>query len=151
MKEQLTRPALPYDFTIYMLCRRYSICMYNYRVYNNLFWIFYKEMEYRLQSMYNHMVGRATSVISPFYFMLLDSPLCKPMSGQICFFCFPLKVNSSFVLQIEENKSRKEISFQDWTRWYPPRGYSDKGLRVTLNIFLFIKYFLVFLQLFAYP
>ena len=28
-------------------------------------------MEYRLQSMYNHMVERAASVISPFYFILL--------------------------------------------------------------------------------
>ena len=28
-------------------------------------------MEYRLQIMYNHMVGRAESVISPFYFILL--------------------------------------------------------------------------------
>ena len=29
-------------------------------------------MEYRLQSMYNHMVGRAASVLSPFYSILLD-------------------------------------------------------------------------------
>ena len=28
-------------------------------------------MEYRLQSMYNHMVGRAASVVSPFYFISL--------------------------------------------------------------------------------
>ena len=28
-------------------------------------------MKYRLQSMYNHMVGRAASGISPFYFILL--------------------------------------------------------------------------------
>ena len=27
-------------------------------------------MEYRLQSMYNHMVGRTASVISPFYSLL---------------------------------------------------------------------------------
>ena len=32
----MTRPALPYDYTIYMLCRRYSICIRNYREYNNL-------------------------------------------------------------------------------------------------------------------
>ena len=45
--------------------------MYNYRVYNNLFWIFLIQMEYRLQSMYNHMVGRVVSVLSPFYLILL--------------------------------------------------------------------------------
>ena len=44
--------------------------MYNYRVYNNLFWIFLIQMEYRLQCMYNHMVGRAASVVSPFYSLL---------------------------------------------------------------------------------
>ena len=27
-------------------------------------------MEYRLQSMYNHMVGRTASVVSPFYSLL---------------------------------------------------------------------------------
>ena len=29
------------------------------------------QMEYRLQSMYYHMVGRAASVVSPFYSVLL--------------------------------------------------------------------------------
>ena len=29
-------------------------------------------MEYRLQSMYNHMVGRAASGVSPFYSLLTD-------------------------------------------------------------------------------
>ena len=29
------------------------------------------QMEYRLQSMYNHMVERVPSVVSPFYFILL--------------------------------------------------------------------------------
>ena len=29
-------------------------------------------MEYRLQSMYNHMVGRTASVVSPFYSLLPD-------------------------------------------------------------------------------
>jgi len=29
------------------------------------------QMVYRLQSMHNHMVGRAASVVSPFYFILL--------------------------------------------------------------------------------
>ena len=52
--------------------------MYNDRVYNNLFWIFLIQMEYRLQSMYieyNHMVGRAAPVVSPFYFILLERGL----------------------------------------------------------------------------
>ena len=31
-------------------------------------------MEYRLQSMYNHMVGRTESVISPFYSLLPATP-----------------------------------------------------------------------------
>ena len=44
--------------------------MYIYRIYNNLFWIFLLQMEYRLQSMYNHMVGRTASVVSPFYSIL---------------------------------------------------------------------------------
>ena len=30
-------------------------------------------MEYRLQSMYNHMVGRTASVVSPFYSLLPDT------------------------------------------------------------------------------
>ena len=51
--------------------------MYNYRVYNNLFRIFLIEMEYRLQSMYDYMVERAASVVSPFYSILLDSYLSK--------------------------------------------------------------------------
>ena len=45
--------------------------MYKYRVNNNLFWIFLIQMKYRLQSMYNHMVGRAASFVSPFYSILL--------------------------------------------------------------------------------
>ena len=32
--------------------------------------IYLIQMEYRLQSMYNHMVGRTASVISPFYSLL---------------------------------------------------------------------------------
>ena len=68
----------PYHMILHV-CRRYSIwirnicLMYKNRVYNNLFWIFLIQMEYRLQSMYNHMVGRAASFVSPFYFILLDS------------------------------------------------------------------------------
>ena len=29
-------------------------------------------MKYRLQSLYNHLVGRAASIVSPFYFKLLE-------------------------------------------------------------------------------
>ena len=59
---------------LYMLCRRYFIwirniwLMYNYRVYNNLFWIFLIQMD------------RANRVIciSPFYFILLaNSTRCR--------------------------------------------------------------------------
>ena len=32
--------------------------------------VFLIQMEYRLQSMYNHMVGRSASVGSPFYSLL---------------------------------------------------------------------------------
>ena len=76
LKGDTTDPARP-TIWLNMLCRRYSIfirnicLMYNYRVYNNLFWIFLIQMKYHLQSMYNHMVRRAASVISPFYFILL--------------------------------------------------------------------------------
>ena len=76
LKGDTTDPARP-TIWLNMLSRRYSIfirnicLMYNYRVYNNLFWIFLIQMKYHLQSMYNHMVGRAASVISPFYFILL--------------------------------------------------------------------------------
>ena len=35
--------------------------------------IFLIQIKYRLQSMYNHMVVWATSDISPFYFILLDT------------------------------------------------------------------------------
>ena len=74
-KIQLTRPALQYDYKCFAdvsSLKIRNIClMYNYRVYHNLFWIFLLLMEYRLQSMYNHMVERSTSVISPFYFIRL--------------------------------------------------------------------------------
>ena len=82
---QLTRPALPYTcfadgYSIWII----NIClMYNYCVYNNLFWIFHIKMEYRLQIMYNHMVGRAESVISPFYFILLGTNLYILFKGRI--------------------------------------------------------------------
>ena len=47
-----TNAARTTIWLIYMLCRRYSIwirnicLMYNYSVYNNLFWIFLIQMEY---------------------------------------------------------------------------------------------------------
>ena len=56
--------------------------MYTYRVYNNLFWIFLIQMEYRLQNMYNHMVGWTASVVSPF-FSLLPGPSCIRLSKKI--------------------------------------------------------------------
>ena len=71
---QMTRPAL-YHIIIHALQTVSiwirNICLMNYRVYNNLFWIFLIQMEYRLQSKYNHMVGRAASFVSPFYSILL--------------------------------------------------------------------------------
>ena len=45
------------------------IWMYNTRVENKLFWIFFIQLEYRLQIIYNHMVGQAGSVA--FYSILL--------------------------------------------------------------------------------
>ena len=72
---QLTRPALEYDYKCFAdvtALKIRNIClMYNNRVYHNLFWIFLLLMEYRLQSMLNHIVGRPTSVVSPFKFILL--------------------------------------------------------------------------------
>ena len=72
---QQTRPALPYDYACFAdghsICIRNICLMYNYRVYNNLFWIFHIQMYYCLQRMYNHMVGQAASIVSPFYFILL--------------------------------------------------------------------------------
>ena len=47
---QLTRFALPYDYTCfadgYSICIRNIFLMYNYRVYNNLFLIFLIQKEY---------------------------------------------------------------------------------------------------------
>ena len=72
---QLTRFALPYDYTCF--ADGTSICIWN--IYNRLMYtqylyirqIFHIQMKYRrLQSMYNHMVGRTSSVISPFYSLL---------------------------------------------------------------------------------
>ena len=40
-------------------------------------------MKNRLQSMYNHMVGWAASVISPFYFILLETNLYILVKGRI--------------------------------------------------------------------
>ena len=44
--------------------------------------IFLIQMKYRLQSMYNHLVGRAASVVSPFYFLFPgDSPYSLTVSA----------------------------------------------------------------------
>ena len=57
---------------LYILCRRYFIWIrYICLIYNNLFYFFLYKWSTRLQSMYNHMVGRAVSVVSPFYFLVL--------------------------------------------------------------------------------
>ena len=55
--------------------------MYNYRVYNNLFWIFLYKWSTRLETTHNHMVGRAASVISPFYSLLPDFNAYKDMKS----------------------------------------------------------------------
>ena len=40
-------------------------------------------MKYRMQRMYNHMVGRTASVISPFYSLLPAAPqCCRPLKFQ---------------------------------------------------------------------
>jgi hypothetical protein len=55
--------------------------MYNYRVYNNLFWIFLYKWSTRLETTHNHMGGRAASVISPFYSLLPDFNAYKDMKS----------------------------------------------------------------------
>ena len=50
-------------------------------------------MKYRLQSMHNHMVGRAASVISPFYSILIEILTMaqhKNQTSQILNFFFKL-------------------------------------------------------------
>jgi len=69
---QLTRPALPYDYTCFADGTSFVKEIFvPYRVNNNIFWIFLIQMEYRLQRMHNHMVGRAASVLSPSYSIFL--------------------------------------------------------------------------------
>ena len=59
-------------------------------------------MEYCLQIMYNHRVGRAATVVSPFYFILLglwfylvliNTPIlfCSPRQKRACFYSLSLK------------------------------------------------------------
>ena len=70
---QLTRPALTCDYTCFAdgtpLYKKYSVLAIVYCIRQ----IFLIQMEYRLQSMYNHMIGRAASVVSPLYSILLGS------------------------------------------------------------------------------
>ena len=61
--------------TVLYLNKKNIVLMYNYCVYNNIFWIFLIQMEYRLQSMFNNMVGRAATV--EFY-----APWKTPTSGR---------------------------------------------------------------------
>ena len=82
-------------------------------VYNNLFWIhvrghiFLIQMKYRLQSMYNCMVGQAASFPSPFYSILLD----KKEGAEH----YQFKVNNSKIYKtwIEYLQS----IFYSWNRW----------------------------------
>ena len=46
--------------------------MYNYRVYNNLFWIFLIQMEYRLQHMYSYGRADHVSCISLLFYLYLS-------------------------------------------------------------------------------
>ena len=48
--------------------------------------IFLIQMEYRLQSIYNHMVGRTASVISPFYSLLSGLPSLSPLKSRTAFY-----------------------------------------------------------------
>ena len=79
-KGDTTDAARP-TILLYMLCscRRYSICIrYIFRIgyfirgncTSDKYFLY--KWSTRLQSMYNHMVGRAAAVVSPFYFILLD-------------------------------------------------------------------------------
>ena len=105
---------------LYMLCRRYSIwirnicLMYKYRVYNNLFWIFLIQMEYRLQSMYNHMVGRAASFVSLFYSIFLGQysvKFCRQsLEGKLL---KPNKVISSWHKHVFSCEQRQETCSSD--------------------------------------
>ena len=69
----------------------YSICKWN--IQNRLLYtklmcirqIFLIQMKYRLQSMYNHMVGRTASVISPFYSVLLECSTSYNLAGSMWF------------------------------------------------------------------
>ena len=73
----MTRPALPYDYhamqTVLNL-KKYSESVIVYAVFvhlTNISFTNIKYFKYRLQSMYNHMVGRAALIVSPFYSILL--------------------------------------------------------------------------------
>ena len=57
MEKESTRPALPYDYTIYMLWIRNICLMYKYRV-------------HRLQSINIHMVRRACVMVDSFSLIL---------------------------------------------------------------------------------
>ena len=114
LRGNTTDAASPTILLLYMLCRRHFCLMYNYRVHNNRFWIFLIQMEYRLQSMYNHMVGQSASVVSPFYFILLDfgtSPL-----GEILY--TPRKYLQKYVFSCAhdqlENTFLQQYIFQVW-------------------------------------
>ena len=64
--------------------------------------IFLIQMKYRLQSMYNHMVGRAASDVSPFYSIIL-SYITKYLYNSYYKFYFHLNWEK-FILEISELK-----------------------------------------------
>ena len=88
--------------------------MYKYHVYNNLFWIFLIQMEYRLQSMYNHMVGRAASFVSLFYSIFLGQysvKFCRQsLEGKLL---KPNKVISSWHKHVFSCEQRQETCSSD--------------------------------------
>ena len=74
-KGDITDAARP-TIWLYMLCRRYFIRIRNmctiiaYTITYSEYFLY--KWSTRLQSMHNHMVGRSASVVSPFYFILLE-------------------------------------------------------------------------------
>ena len=61
---QLTRPAIPYDYTCFADGTPFVSEVFRIGYYIRQ--IFLIQMKCRLQSMYNHMVERTVSVVSPF-------------------------------------------------------------------------------------
>ena len=79
-----TTDAVRLTIWIYMLCRRFFIClrniclMYNYRIYNNLFWIFLIHMEFP-SAKHTYSYGRANRVT--YISLLFLTPWLYPYTG----------------------------------------------------------------------